>query len=80
MFRKMVRQGIDAVAKGETPAGFYRSQDDVPPTYANDHIVPAAEAGIDTDDPSALRAFAVDVVWKKYQERSPMRDYREKYG
>ena len=80
MFRKMVRQGIDAVAKGETPAGFYRSQDDVPPTFANDYIVPASEAGIDTDDPNALRAFSVDVVWKKYQERPPMRDYREKYG
>ncbi len=69
--------GIEAVAKGEHPPhGFYRDLADVPPTYANDYIVPVSGAGIDADDPAALRAFALE-VWKKYQERSPMTDYRE---
>jgi nitrite reductase/ring-hydroxylating ferredoxin subunit len=78
MFRKMIRRGIEAVANGENPPhGFYLSQADVPPTYANDYIVPVAQAGIDADDPAALRAFALK-VWEKYQQRSPMQDYREK--
>lgn len=76
MFRKMIRRGIDAVANGEHPPhGFYLSQSDVPPTYANDYIVPVAEAGIDPNDPAALRAFSL-TVWEKYQQRSPMQDYR----
>jgi hypothetical protein len=78
MFRKMIRRGIEAVANGENPPhGFYLNQADVPPTYANDYIVPVAEAGIDAGDPAALRAFSLK-VWEKYQERSPMQDYREK--
>ena len=76
MFRKLVREGIDAVAKGEKPRGFYADASDFPPTYANDYVVPIAEAGIDANDPAALRAFAAE-VWKKYQQRSPMEDYRE---
>jgi hypothetical protein len=39
--------------------------------------VPVSEAGIDANDPAALRAFSLK-VWEKYQERSPMQDYREK--
>jgi nitrite reductase/ring-hydroxylating ferredoxin subunit len=80
MFRKMIRRGIEAVAAGENPPhGFYLKQADVPPTYANDYVVPVSEAGIDADDPAALRAFSLE-VWKKYQERSPMQDYRSKLG
>jgi nitrite reductase/ring-hydroxylating ferredoxin subunit len=78
MFRKMIRRGIEAVANGENPPhGFYLSPADVPPTYANDYVVPVSEAGIDANDPAALRAFSLK-VWEKYQERSPMQDYREK--
>jgi hypothetical protein len=78
LFRKMVRLGIEAVARGEDPPrGYYLTQADVPPTYTNDFVVPASETGIDTSDPAALRAFALE-VWKMYQQRSPMEDYREK--
>jgi phenylpropionate dioxygenase-like ring-hydroxylating dioxygenase large terminal subunit len=78
LFRKMVRLGIEAVARGEDPPhGYYLTQADVPPTYTNDFVVAASETGIDTSDPAALRAFAHE-VWKKYQQRSPMEDYREK--
>ena len=76
MFRKMIRRGIEAVASGENPPhGFYLTQADIPPTYANDFVVPASEVTIDANDPAALRAFALE-VWQKYQERSPMQDYR----
>jgi hypothetical protein len=47
----------------------------VPPTYANDYIVPVSEAAIDPKDAAALRAFALK-VWEKYEGRSPMQDYR----
>jgi nitrite reductase/ring-hydroxylating ferredoxin subunit len=80
MFRKMIRRGIDAVANGDKPPhGFYLSPADVPPTYANDFVVPLSEAAIDPNDPAALRTFALE-VWQKYRERSPMQDYRSKVG
>ena len=80
MFRRMIRRGIDAVAAGQDPPhGFYLRPEDVPPTYANDYVVPVAQAGIDANDPAALRAFSL-AVWAKYQQRSPMQDYRSHVG
>lgn len=74
MFRRQLRAGIEAVARGEDPLGFYLDQTGVPPTYANDYVVPVAEAGIDPSDRAALRGFA-DRVWEQYRERPPMSVY-----
>ena len=80
MFRKMIRRGIDAVAKGDDPPhGFYLDEAEFPATYANDYVTPISQAAINADDPAALRAYALK-VWEKYQERAPMVDYRENAG
>ncbi len=71
LFRRFVRRGIEAVQRGEDPAGFYLDQGDVPPTFANDRVVPAAEIGSDPDDPKALRAFA-ERVGRDYLAAPPM--------
>jgi len=75
LFRRQVRRGIEAVEAGRDPIGFYLTNDDVPPTYANDFVAPAASMGVDVNDPGSLRECN-DRVWEKYQERSPMQDYR----
>lgn len=58
LFRRQIRRGIEAVARGETPLGFYRRAEDVPPTFANDCVVAASDIGGDPDDPAALKRFA----------------------
>jgi hypothetical protein len=73
MFRRFVRRGIQAVEKGQDPKGFFMRQEDVPPTFANDRVVKAADIGIDPNDPAALRAFG-DRVAVDYLARPPMRD------
>ena len=77
LFRRRLRREIEAVQRGEDPKGFYLSQSDVPPTYANDFVAPASEVGVDLDDDAAMLAFT-DTVWKKYQEKPPMQDFRER--
>lgn len=80
MFRRQIRRGIEAVQRGEDPPlGFYVDAADVPPTYANDFVAPAAEMGVDLTDKESMRAFT-SVVWQKYLERPPMADYREKHA
>jgi hypothetical protein len=73
MFRRFIRRGIQAVEKGQDPKGFYMRQEDVPPTFANDRVVKAADIGGDPDDPVALRGFG-DRVAEDYRARPPMRD------
>jgi len=80
MFRRQVRRGIEAVQRGEDPPhGVYFDAADVPPTYANDFVMPLSEAGVDPKDPASLRTF-LNTVWEKYREKSPMHDYRSKIG
>jgi hypothetical protein len=71
LFRRLVRRGIEAVSRGEIPQGFYRSQDEVPPSFANDYVVAVDEIGGDADDPAALRRFA-DRTALGYRSAPPM--------
>jgi phenylpropionate dioxygenase-like ring-hydroxylating dioxygenase large terminal subunit len=73
MFRRFVRRGIQAVEKGQDPKGFFMRHEDVPPTFANDRVVKAADIGVDPNDPAALRAFG-DRVAVDYLARPPMRE------
>lgn len=71
MYRRYVRRGIEAVQRGEAPAGFYRSPGEVPPTFANDLVVAASEIGGDADDPAVLLRFAESVP-ARYRQQPPM--------
>lgn len=71
LFRRFVRRGIEAVQRGEDPVGFYLGERDVPPTFASDRIVPAAEIGDDSAEPGALRRFA-DRIGRDYLAAPPM--------
>jgi len=73
MFRRFVRRGIEAVERGENPIGFYLSQADVPPTFANDYVARASDIGGNPDDPEALRAFSKKIA-EQYLREPPMRD------
>jgi phenylpropionate dioxygenase-like ring-hydroxylating dioxygenase large terminal subunit len=71
LFRRFVRRGIEAVRNGQDPVGFYMRDEDVPPTFANDRIVPAATVGGDPDDPAVLRTFAEQLAGE-YLRSPPM--------
>jgi hypothetical protein len=71
LFRRFLRRGIEAVARGETPQGFYRRDADVPPSFANDCVVPTSAVSGDPDDPAALRRFADQMV-VEYRKAPPM--------
>jgi phenylpropionate dioxygenase-like ring-hydroxylating dioxygenase large terminal subunit len=73
MFRRFIRRGIQAVEKGQDPKGFFMRQEDVPPTFANDRVVKAADIGGSADDPAVLRDFAARVA-KDYIAHPPMRE------
>jgi phenylpropionate dioxygenase-like ring-hydroxylating dioxygenase large terminal subunit len=75
LFRRLIRRGIEAVSRGEVPQGFYRSQDEVPPSFANDCVVPADAIGGDADDPAVLRRFA-DRMALDYRSAPPMAELR----
>jgi phenylpropionate dioxygenase-like ring-hydroxylating dioxygenase large terminal subunit len=75
MFRSYLRRNIEAVARGEDPHGFYLTQEDVPPTFANDCIVDAATIGGDPDDPKVLRAFCEQLL-EEYRKSPPMTAFR----
>ena len=71
MYRRYVRAGIEAVARGEVPAGVYRDEADVPPTYANDLVVGIDEFPGNADDPEALLRFAQSLP-ARYAAAPPM--------
>jgi phenylpropionate dioxygenase-like ring-hydroxylating dioxygenase large terminal subunit len=71
MFRRYIREGIEAVQAGRDPRGFFLRQEDVAPTFANDYVAAASEAGGDPDDPDVQRAFAENLA-KRYLQQSPM--------
>ena len=70
MFRKNVRNGIDAVSRGDDPVGFYLTQEDVPPTFANDRVVPVHQVA-DPDTAEGLSVFCEELV-KDYLAKPPM--------
>lgn len=57
MFRRLLRQGIRAVAAGKEPPGLMRDGG-VSATYASDRVVPLSAMAGDPDDPAALMEFA----------------------
>jgi nitrite reductase/ring-hydroxylating ferredoxin subunit len=71
LFRRYVRRGIEAVERGDDPAGFYRSESDVPPTFANDYVCPATELQGNPDDPAVLREF-MEALPQRYVAEPPM--------
>jgi phenylpropionate dioxygenase-like ring-hydroxylating dioxygenase large terminal subunit len=71
LFRRYIRQGIKAVAAGNDPKGFYLDQGDLPPTYANDRVIPLTEVSGSPEDPKVLVALA-EKVGRDYLEQSPM--------
>ena len=71
LFRRYVRQGIAAVERGEDPKGFYLDQRDVPPTFANDRVIPISAVQGDADDPKTLIEVA-EKVGHEYLRASPM--------
>jgi len=71
LFRRYIRQGIAAVERGEDPKGFYMKQEDVPPTFASDRVVPIAEVQGDPDDAKTVIAFA-EKVGKDYLTEPPI--------
>jgi len=71
MFRRWIRRGIDAVARGEDPQGFYLDQQDVPGSFASDLVVAADAIGGDADDPACLREFAERVA-RDYLSHPPL--------
>ncbi len=72
LFRRIVREGIEAVARGEDPKGFSPPGGEIPPSFANDLVVPTSEIGGDADDPATLRTFA-HKVGDLYKRNPPMR-------
>ena len=71
MFRRLVRRGIDAVQRGEDPLGFYLHQSEVPPTFANDRVLPVDVISGNPQDPAVLREFA-DRLGRDYLKAPPM--------
>jgi phenylpropionate dioxygenase-like ring-hydroxylating dioxygenase large terminal subunit len=71
MFRRFVREGIEAVQAGRDPKGFFLRREDVAPTFANDYVAPASEVGGDPDDPNVQRAYAEKLA-KQYLSHPPM--------
>jgi len=71
MFRRFVREGIEAVQAGGDPKGFFLRQEDVAPTFANDYVAAASEAAGNPDDPNVQRAFAEKLA-KQYLVQPPM--------
>ena len=72
MYRRYVRAGIEAVQRGDTPLGVYRTEAEVPPTYANDLVIGVDEFPGDPDDQAALLAFAESLP-ERYRTAPPMR-------
>jgi phenylpropionate dioxygenase-like ring-hydroxylating dioxygenase large terminal subunit len=71
MYRRYVRRGIEAVARGERPHGVYRDATEVPPTFANDLVVGVDEVAGDPNDGAALLAFAESLP-ARYTAAPPM--------
>jgi phenylpropionate dioxygenase-like ring-hydroxylating dioxygenase large terminal subunit len=71
MFRRFIRRGIDAVERGEDPQGFYLGHEDVPPTFASDRVVQAAEIDGLPEGASGLRVYAERLA-KDYLQSPPM--------
>jgi nitrite reductase/ring-hydroxylating ferredoxin subunit len=73
IFRRLLRQGIEAVQQGRDPAGLVRDGQ-VIPTFGTDRVVPVSELDGNPDDPDALLAFARGVI-PAYVAAPPLREW-----
>ncbi len=71
MFRRFVRQGIKAVSTGKDPVGFYRTEADLPPTFANDRVIPVSELGGSPNDAAVLIRLA-ESIGEDYLRNPPI--------
>lgn len=58
MFRRYIRENIQAVERGEHPRGVYLTDPGILPTYANDLVADVSKIDGDANDPAVLSAFA----------------------
>ena len=75
MFRRYVRENIQAVEAGKRPKGVYLTDPGVLPTFANDLVVDASEVDGDPADPVVLTTFAERVA-KQYLISPPLSEAR----
>jgi hypothetical protein len=71
MFRRYLKQNMRAVERGQDPAGFYMTPEEVPPSFANDRVIPLADIEGSPDDPKAILA-AAEKIGRDYLSRPPM--------
>jgi hypothetical protein len=71
MFRRQVRRGIRAVAKGEDPPGFVRNGGVVIPTYCNNTIVRQPKAETEALDKAIMREIGMKLA-KGYLKSPPL--------
>mgnify|MGYP006280280281 CR=1 FL=1 len=77
MFRAYIKQGIEAVAAGKTPHGVYFSEDEVPPTLANDFVMAIKDLEGDHRDPAVLRKLTED-LFVDFVRNPPLNDLMDK--
>ena len=69
MFRRRLRQGIQATAKGQDPEGLSREEGKPITTYCNDTVVPAPAAATENADKQLMRETASKLVQQYLAER-----------
>jgi phenylpropionate dioxygenase-like ring-hydroxylating dioxygenase large terminal subunit len=73
MFRRMVRQGIRAVQRGEDPKGLCRDTGGTISTYGHDRVLRVAPAATAEEDRDLLRQAAQRVIERTLQNPSSLR-------
>ncbi|MBV8747935.1 MAG: Rieske 2Fe-2S domain-containing protein [Xanthobacteraceae bacterium] len=76
LFRRYIRDGIEAVADGRDPNGFYTKATEIAPTFANDYVGALSEIDGNPDDPDAQKRFA-DKLARQYFAHPPMLALKE---
>jgi hypothetical protein len=73
MFRRMVRQGIRAVQRGEDPKGVCRDAGRPISTYGHDRVLRVSPAATAEDDRDLLRQTAQRVIERTLQSPASLR-------
>ena len=71
MFRRQIRRGIRAVAKGEDPPGLVRNGGGVIPTYCNNTIVRQPKTEAEALDKATMREIGMKLA-KGYLKSPPL--------
>lgn len=70
-FRRLIRQGIQAVQRGEDPPGIVRTPGQIIPTYAQDTVLHIPPAPTQEEDTQLLREVGRKVVAGYYLKNPP---------